>query len=130
MTRPGVTVRSRRGYSLPRQRPPPPKTSDLLKDASAEVRDALNGLLPTSRLAMKVSAAAFRDAASNVSVLVTAELAPGGLKAGPRDTVELSYIAVDGNGGVRGGGTDKIKRICGRKSNDASSSAGFGFSSA
>ncbi len=109
VTRPGLTVaRARRGYVSPRGRAPVPAALTANSQPNAELRDALNSPLPVSGLTMHVFAAPFKGTAPNASVLVGAELRGRDLKLDANDKVELSYLAVDPQGKVRGGSTDSL----------------------
>ncbi len=110
VNRPGVTIRARRGYTAARDAALAPRpTHELFKNASVEVVDTLNGLLPVSNgLRMRVTAAAFRDAAPNASILVTTEIPGQDLDVDPASRVELLYIAVDTDGKIRGAGSDRL----------------------
>ena len=107
VSRPGVTVRARRGYLSPKGKPPA-ATAANAKGPSPEVRDALNSPLPVSGLTMQVFAAPFKGAAPNASVLLGAELRGRDLKFGGQEMVEISYLAIDADGKVKGGNTDRI----------------------
>ena len=61
VTRPGLTVRSRRGYANPTGKIPTPAKTTL----SPELRDTLESPLPVSGLGMKVFAAPFKGTAPN-----------------------------------------------------------------
>jgi VWFA-related protein len=107
VTRPGLTVRSRRGYALPKVK----AASTANKPAStvsAEVRDALDSPIPVSGLTMHVFAAPFKGTAPNASVLFGVEMRGRDLKPAANDKLELSYIALDAQGKIRGGNTDAI----------------------
>jgi len=110
VTRPGLIVaRTRRGYVNPRGKAPAvPTTTSAANQPSAEVRDALNSPLPVSGLTMHVFAAPFKGTAPNASVLLGAEIRGRDLKLDANDKVELSYLAVDTQGKVRGGSTDSL----------------------
>jgi VWFA-related protein len=107
VTRPGLTVRARRGYALPKvkaasTKPAPPNA------ASAEVREAIDSPIPVSGLTMHVFAAPFKGTAPNASVLFGVEMRGRDLKPAPNDVLELTYFAIDANGKVKGGNTDKV----------------------
>jgi len=109
VSRPGLTVRARRGYLSPKGKAPAATTDNGAKGGpSAEVRDALNSPLPISGLTLHVFAAPFKGAAPNASVLLGAEMLGRDLKLGPNEKVELTYYAIDAQGKVRGGNTDTL----------------------
>lgn len=106
VTRPGVSVRARRGYTLPKT-----KTASTRPAASApiaEVLDALDSPIPLSGLTMRVFAAPFKGTAPNASVLFGVEMRGRDLKPAPNAAVQLSYRAIDAQGKVRAGNTDTM----------------------
>jgi hypothetical protein len=109
VSRPGVTVRARRGYQLPKVKAASTKTPPPSPNApSAELRDAIDSPIPISGLAMHVFAAPFKGAAPNASVLLAVEMRGRDLKPAANDVLELTYLAIDANGKVKGGNTDKV----------------------
>jgi len=106
LTRPGLTVRARKGYVTPKKVDAPKANP---KDArSAEIRDAMDSPLPVSGLAMRVFATPFKGPAPNASVLLGVELRGRDLKLAQSGIVQLSYMAIDANGKVKGGNTDSL----------------------
>jgi VWFA-related protein len=111
VTRPGVTVRARKGYALPKVKTaaaPAKSAKPAANPASAEVREALDSPIPVSGLTMHVFAAPFKGAAPNASVLFGVEMRGRDLKPAANDKLELSYIALDSQGKVRGGTNDSL----------------------
>ncbi|HWF86552.1 MAG TPA: VWA domain-containing protein [Vicinamibacterales bacterium] len=106
VTRPGVTVRARRGYALPKVKAA--STAAKPSSVSTEVREALDSPIPVSGLTMHVFAAPFKGAAPNASVLLGVEMRGRDLKPSANDKLELSYTAIDAQGKIRGGNTDAI----------------------
>ena len=106
VSRPGVTVRARRGYVAPRGTPPAPKATSA--GASPEILEALNSPIQVSGLTMRVFAAPFKGTAPNASVVLGVELNGRDLSLGSGGKVELSYVAVDTAGKTRGGRTDTL----------------------
>ena len=107
VNRPGVTTRARQGYvSAKGKAPAPPKLDP--NGPPRELSDALESPLPTSGLTMAASAAPFKGAAPNASVLVSAELRGRDLNLVPNDVVELSFVAVDVKGKAKDGTDNKI----------------------
>ena len=97
VTRPGLSVKARRGYANPTGKAPAPVKSEV----SAELRDALNSPLPMSGLAMRVFAAPFKGVAPNASVLLGVELSGRDLSMTANSSVELAIFAVDAKGKMK-----------------------------
>jgi VWFA-related protein len=100
VSRPGLKVRARSGYSVPRgkraERPDRPGTP-------APLAPLLDSALPRPGLAMEVQAAPFRGPGKKANVMVALEVARGQFrfteKAGQSlDTLQLSIAAVDQGG--------------------------------
>jgi len=110
LSRPGLTVRARQGYASPKGKPAvaPANASNTTSPA---VREALNSPLPISGLTMHVFAAPFKGAPPNASVLLATELRGRDLQLSPNNKVELSFIAIDAQGKIRGGNTDSISWV-------------------
>ena len=94
VSRPGVTVRFRRGYANATGKPPVPTKSEL----AAELVDALQSPVPVSGLGMKVFAAPFKGTAPNASVLVGVELRGRDLNTSGGGRVDLALSAIDVRG--------------------------------
>ena len=73
--RPGVEVRSRRGYTAPRGKAPSPAKVPASDKTSPQVREALDSPLPLPSLTLSVFAAPFKGTAPNTAVAVTIEAA-------------------------------------------------------
>jgi VWFA-related protein len=104
--RPGLIVRSRRGYNAPRGKPAPvnTKTGGMPPD----LFDAINSPLQVSGLTMRVFAAPFKGAQPNSSVLVGLELLGRDLSLATNSKVDISYMAVDTKAKIFGARTDTI----------------------
>jgi VWFA-related protein len=107
VSRPGLSVRARQGYAFPKGKPAATPTNANAA-ASPEIREALNSPLPISGLTMHVFAAPFKGAAPNASVLLGTELRGRDLSLTTNNKIELSFVAVDAQGKVRGGSTDAM----------------------
>ena len=106
VTRPGLTVRARKGYLTPKKATPEKVAA---KDTrTPEIRAALDSPLPVSGLTMKVFAAPFKGTAPNASILLGVELRGRDLQLNPNDHIQLSYMAIDAKGKVAGGNTDAL----------------------
>jgi VWFA-related protein len=106
VTRPGVTVRARKGYITPKKTDPPKNAPKDIR--TAEIREALESPLPTSGLTIHAFAAPFKGARPNASVLLGVELRGRDLKLSTATAIQLSYMAIDATGKVRGGNTDAL----------------------
>jgi hypothetical protein len=73
-----------------------------------EVKDALESPLPTSGLTMHAFAAPFKGTQPNASVLLGVELRGKDLKLATAGAIQLSYLAIDASGKVKGGNTDAL----------------------
>ena len=107
VTRPGVQVRSRRGYVPPDGSVSLPD-DDALGETSARLRNALYSPVPDKGLGMAMSATAFKGEGSNASVLVTVRIDGDRFSFTEQDglltdSIELSIMAVDPAGNVRQG---------------------------
>jgi VWFA-related protein len=107
VTRPGLTVRARKGYVTPKK-VEAVTTSNSKTPTTPEIRDALDSPLPVSGLTMHVFAAPFKGAAPNASVLFGVELRGRDIQLSQNTKLLLSYIAIDQNGKVKGGNTDSL----------------------
>jgi VWFA-related protein len=107
VTRPGLTVRARKGYVTPKK-VDEVKTANAKSPSTPELREALDSPLPVSGLTIHVFASPFKGAAPNASVLFGVEMRGSDLKLAQNAKFLLSYIAIDQNGKVRGGNTDSL----------------------
>ncbi len=108
VTRPGLNVRSRRGYLSPKGKAPAEPVPSAT-GPSPEMRDALNSPLPMGGVAMAVSLAPFKGTAPNASVLFTAEISGRNVSFVKDNTLEFSYVAIDPAGKVQGGNNNRVK---------------------
>lgn len=109
VTRPGLQVRARRGYV-----PQDPKAAARAREVDAKagtsptLRAALTNPLPMGSLPTRVFAAAFKGSGRNASVLVATEIDGAALTFDRANglfntTLEVSIVAIDHRGEVRGG---------------------------
>lgn len=106
--RPGLQVRSRRGYVAPRGRAPntrPPASATVLDTAMGS---ALNSPIPVPGIPLSLSAAAFKGTAPNASVALTLEMRADAFRFTEKggtflDRVQVAFSAVDAGGTIRPG---------------------------
>jgi VWFA-related protein len=108
VTRPGLQVRSRRGYFAPARSTTAPALTDTGAKTSLELREALSNPLPMSGLTMSATAVPFRGEGGNASVLVAVQIRGADLTFAPQkglfaNKLEVSIIAIDQQGKFRGG---------------------------
>jgi VWFA-related protein len=101
--RPGLTVRSRDGYTAPKGRTSSTANISSKTAASAEVRAALESPISVSGLPMRVFAAPFLGPSKKSSVAIVVEFDPKGFSFVERDGVhseelELVILPVDAAG--------------------------------
>jgi VWFA-related protein len=108
VTRPGLTVRARKGYITPKKPDEKTTAANSKSPMTAELREALDSPLPVSGLTMHVFAAPFKGAAPNASVLFGVEMRGRDIQLGQNTKLLLSYLAIDQNGKVKGGNTDSM----------------------
>ncbi len=97
-SRPGLTVRARRGYVAPRANAKPPRNTN---DISPPLLRALNTPVPVDGLKLRVFAAPFKGVSTSGSVVVGLELRGSELALADSQRVELVYAAVDASGETR-----------------------------
>src|SRR5262245_14935400 len=106
VTRPGLTVRARKGYLTPKK--DAVTTAAVKGPSTPELREAIDSPLPVSGLTMHVFAAPCKGAAPNASVLFGVEMRGRDLQLAQNGKVLLSYLAIDQNGKIKGGNTDSM----------------------
>ncbi|MCM2255075.1 MAG: VWA domain-containing protein [Vicinamibacteria bacterium] len=106
VNRPGLKVQARKGYASPRGKAPePPKPTGT---SSAEVQAALHSPLPASGLTLTVFAAPFRGTGGKASVLLGTEVRGRDMNLDGAGKLELSSMAIDAKGEIRGGTTESV----------------------
>lgn len=107
VNRPGLTVRSRRGYATEKagkKDDKPAKPGQM----PAEMFEALNSPLQMTGIVMRAFAAPFKGQQPNASVVVGVELSGRDLSLAPNSKVELSMLAVDNKGKIFGARNDAL----------------------
>ena len=100
--RPGLQVRSRRGYVAPRGRAPDTRAAGA-NPLDAAAASALGSPVPMSGVPLRVTAAAFKGPAPNASVAVTVEMRVDAFTFAEKngkfvDRVEVAFSALDVSG--------------------------------
>ncbi len=113
LKRDGLNVRARRGYTAPSGKPEEAETLEV-ENASVELREALNNPLQVAGLTMAATTASFKGERPNTSVSVTVQLAGADLGFVETDgkfanSIELSIMALDDEGKIRGGDHHNIE---------------------
>ena len=106
VNRPGLTVRTRRGYALPKNKQAPKQTKT--GGMPQEIYDAMNSPLQLSGLAMRIFAAPFKGPQPNASVVVGIEMSGRDLSLGPNSKVDISFLAVDNKSKTFGARNDSL----------------------
>jgi VWFA-related protein len=118
VNRPGLQVRSRKGYVAPRGKAP--STTDARTGSgpkpSEAMRDAMNSPLPISGVGMSVVAAPFKGAAPNATVAVSVELAAGEFTYADKNgqfanDLEVGFTAVDTKGKMHPGDRNTVNLV-------------------
>ena len=106
--REGLDIRSRKGYTAARGKPPETPTAPATDKTSPELRQALDSPIPLPGITLLAHAAAFRGQKPTASVAVSVEVQGADLQFVSRegkfvDDLEVSVVAIDDAGKIRGG---------------------------
>jgi VWFA-related protein len=97
--RPGLSVRTRKGYTAPG--PEAPVETRLLPNVSAEAGSALVKAIPANGIGVELFLAPFKGSGTDGSVVLGAELRGVSRDAGSDGRLEISYLAVNDEGTAR-----------------------------
>jgi VWFA-related protein len=106
VNRPGVTVRSRRGYALPKAKASPKQTKT--GGMPPEIFEVMNSPLQVSGLTMRLFAVPFKGPQPNASVVIGVEMSGRDLSLGPNSKVDISFMAVDNKSKIYGARNDSL----------------------
>ena len=106
VNRPGLVVRSRRGYATPKGKPQAKNTKT--GGMPQAMFDAMNSPLQVSGLTMRMFAAPFKGQQPNASVVVGIELNGRDLSLGTNSKVDISMMAIDNKGKIFGARNDGL----------------------
>ena len=101
-SRPGLTIRARRGYVVPKSSASKERTAN--NDVSPQLMRALTSIVPASGLKMRLFAVPFIGTGANTSVLLGLELRGADLALADNNRLDLAYVSLDSSGETR---TDK-----------------------
>ena len=133
VTRPGLTVRARKGYTAPKGRTSAAAAGAAdAQEMTPEIRDALGSPIPSSGLGLTMFAAPFIGAAPKASLAFVIELAPGALTFKEKDgvfseDVEIHVVAMDEKGKMQGGGRDSAPLRLTKRNYDSVTARGLRF---
>lgn len=127
--RPGLEVSGRRGYVAPKNKTTQ-KANEAAAGTSAALREALNSPIPFADLPMGIQVASFKGAAPHASVAVVMQLAGREMKFTEangvfRNTIEMSYLAIDANGRIAKGDRQTAELKLSPQTFQAVQNAGF-----
>jgi VWFA-related protein len=129
VTRPGVKVQARNGYTAPKGKP---ATAAVKSDPKVppEIIDALANPIPAAGVGLSVFAAPFTGPGSKGSVVVAVEFAPATLRFVEQngkfnEDIELHVLAVDASGKMQDGGPTTVPLRLSAPSHAAVAANGF-----
>jgi VWFA-related protein len=113
LTRPGLQVRARKGYSAPKGKLASDKNVEASAGTSKELRDALNSPLQVSDLKLAIFAAPMKGPGSKAAVAIVTQIVARDMSFVEKDgkfsnALEVSYVAVDKQGKVAAGNRNSI----------------------
>jgi len=129
VTRPGIKVQARNGYSAPKGKP---ATANAKSDPKVppEIIDALANPIPSAGVGLSVFAAPFVGPGSKASVTLAIELAPSTLRFVEQngkfnEDIEVHVLAIDAAGKMQDGGPTSVPLRLSAASRDAVVANGF-----
>ena len=130
VTRPGVRVQARNGYTAPKGRVATATTKPSDVQVPPEIREALASPIPANGLGLSMFAAPFTGPGGKSSVAVVVEFDPDRLKFVEQngtflENIELHMLAVDASGKVQDGGRTLVPLKLGAPSHQAVTANGF-----
>jgi VWFA-related protein len=113
LTRPGLVVKARKGYTAPKGRLAADKNVEASAGTSRELRDALNNPVQVSDLKLAIFAAPLKGPGSKAAVAIVTQIVARDMTFVEKDgkfsnALEVSYVAVDKQGKVAAGNRDSI----------------------
>jgi hypothetical protein len=129
VTRPGLTVRARKGYQAPRGKAPA-RAAEASGGVSNALREVMESPLPQSGLSMEVQAAPFKGTGSKASVLLMVQVSGKSLKFAnsqgiDKDALEMTFRAVDSKAKIQASGRQSIDLTLREQTREAVDAMGF-----
>jgi VWFA-related protein len=129
VSRPGVKVQARNGYTAPKGKPAP-ATAKTDPKVPPDIVDALANPIPIAGVGLSVFAAPFTGPGSKASIALTVEFAPSTLRFVEQggkfnEDIELHVLAIDAAGKMQDGGPTTIPLRLSGPSHDAVLASGF-----
>ena len=130
VTRPGVHVQARSGYSAPKGKPASAASAKADTKVPAEILDALANPISSAGVGLSVFAAPFSGPGAKASVALTVEFAPATLRFVEQsgkfnEDIELHVLAVDASGKMQDGGPTTLPLRLSAGNHDAVSTYGL-----
>jgi len=130
VTRPGLRVQARNGYTAPKGRVPTVTTKPSDVQVPPELREALASPIPASGLGLNTFAAPFTGPGGKSSVAVVIEFDPERLKFVEKDgkfneDIELHMLAIDATGKMQDGGRTLVPLRLSAPGHQAVAASGF-----
>jgi VWFA-related protein len=130
LTRPGLEVKARKGYTAPRGKLASDKKVEASAGTSKELRDALNSPLQVSDLKLAIFAAPLKGPGSKAAVAIVTQIVARDMTFKEKDgkfsnLLEISYVAVDKQGKVAAGNRNSIDMALKRDTYERVLQAGF-----
>ena len=127
VSRPGLRVQSRKGYTAPKGRP---AVNPAAAQLAPEIRDALANPIPTSGVGLTITSAPFTGPGSKSSVALVVEVDPKALRFVENngrfsEGLEVHVLAFDQNGKMQDGGRTNAPMDLGARTADAIKAQGF-----
>ncbi len=129
VTRPGVKVQARNGYTAPKGKPSA-ATAKIDSKVPPDILDALSNPIPSAGVSLSIFAAPFTGPAPKASIVLAVEFSPKTLRFVEengkfKEDIELHVLAVDASGKIQDGGPTTMPLRLSAPNHDAVMAGGF-----
>ena len=129
VTRPGVKVQARNGYTAPKGKPSA-ATAKIDSKVPPDILDALSNPIPSAGVSLSIFAAPFTGPAPKASIVLAVEFSPKTLRFVEEngkfnEDIELHVLAVDASGKIQDGGPTTMPLRLSAPNHDAVMAGGF-----